>query len=66
MCRYLTMLCNCRPLLPAIIPMFVVAVYHTSYLLAARVGSHPLYQQYGAPLHSQLVANQASLLSSAR
>lgn len=51
-------LLSTRPLLPAIIPMFVVAVYHTSYLLAARVGSHPLYQQYGAPLHSQLVAKQ--------
>lgn len=56
-----TRLRNCRPLLPAIIPMFVVAVYHTSYLLAARVGSHLLYQQYGAPLHSQLVAKQVRL-----
>ena len=48
-----------RPLLPAVVSMFVLAVYHTSYLAAAKFGGHPQYRQYGAPLHERLVANQA-------
>lgn len=51
-------LISSRPLLPAIVPMFVLAVFHTSYMLAGQYGSHPMYRTYGAPLHSKLVARQ--------
>lgn len=48
-----------RPLLPAIIPMAVLALFHSSYQLNAKLGSNSLWRQYGLPFHNQLFANLA-------